>query len=249
MTSAPATPDDAPKFRYSGALAQEIELRWQDRWDARRHLRDPEPGRPAGGPGQDRRPAEEAVRARHVPVPIRNRPARRPSARVHRHRHLHPVQAHDRLQRHVHHGLRCLWPTRRAVRRADRAASGGHHQRQRRQLSPPASPAGAQPRPTAQRQHHRSRLLPLDAVDLPADLQLVVRHRSRQGPTHRRAGRTACVRPPGHPRRKIMGRPLARRAQRRRRRSSPRLRQRRSGQLVPGSRHRGRQRRGHRRRP
>ena len=31
---APTAADDAPKFRYTGALAQEIELRWQDRWEA-----------------------------------------------------------------------------------------------------------------------------------------------------------------------------------------------------------------------
>ena len=34
MTSASTTPDDVPKFRYTGTLAQEIELRWQDRWEA-----------------------------------------------------------------------------------------------------------------------------------------------------------------------------------------------------------------------
>ena len=39
--------------------------------------------------------------------------------------------------------------------------------------------------------HHRRRLLPLDAVDLPADLQLLVRRRRRPGPADRRAGRRA----------------------------------------------------------
>ena len=34
MTPVSNITDDAPKFRYTGALAQEIELRWQDRWDA-----------------------------------------------------------------------------------------------------------------------------------------------------------------------------------------------------------------------
>ena len=43
------------------------------------------------------------------------------------------------------------------------------------------------PRPAAQRRHHRRRLLPLDAVDLPADLQLLVRRRGRPGPADRRA--------------------------------------------------------------
>ena len=157
MTSAPTTPDDAPKFRYTGALAQEIELRWQDRWDADGTLRDPEPGRPTGRPGQDRRSAEEAVRARHVPVPVRHRAARRPSAGLHRHRHVHPLQADDRPQRAVHDGLRRLRPAGRAVRRADRAAPGDHHRRQRRQLPPAAAPPRPQPRPPAQHQHHRPR--------------------------------------------------------------------------------------------
>ena len=40
------------------------------------------------------RPAE-ALRARHVPVPERRRAARRPPARLHRHRRLRPLPAHD----------------------------------------------------------------------------------------------------------------------------------------------------------
>ena len=55
MTSAPTTPDDAPKFRYTGALAQEIELRWQDRWEADGTFEAPNPAGPAGRARQDRR--------------------------------------------------------------------------------------------------------------------------------------------------------------------------------------------------
>ncbi|MGZ4770654.1 MAG: leucine--tRNA ligase [Ilumatobacteraceae bacterium] len=50
MTSAPTTPDDAPKFRYTGALAQEIELRWQDRWDFDGTFETPNPAGPLADP-------------------------------------------------------------------------------------------------------------------------------------------------------------------------------------------------------
>ncbi|MEO8267491.1 MAG: leucine--tRNA ligase [Ilumatobacteraceae bacterium] len=50
MTSAPTTPDDAPKFRYTGALAQEIELRWQDRWEADGTFETPNPAGPLADP-------------------------------------------------------------------------------------------------------------------------------------------------------------------------------------------------------
>ena len=118
MTSTPhRPPDDAPPVPLHGrARRSEIEARWQDRWDAEQHVRGAEPGRAAGRPRQRRRPAE-AVRARHVPVPVRRRPARRPPAGLHRHRRLRPLQADDRPQRAAHDGLRRLRPARRAVRR------------------------------------------------------------------------------------------------------------------------------------
>ena len=55
MTSAPAhppTPDDAPKFRYTGALAQEIEVRWQDRWDSEATFHTPNPAGPLADPAK-----------------------------------------------------------------------------------------------------------------------------------------------------------------------------------------------------
>jgi leucyl-tRNA synthetase len=52
MTSAPTTPDDAPKFRYTGALAQEIELRWQDRWDIDGTFETPNPAGPLADPAK-----------------------------------------------------------------------------------------------------------------------------------------------------------------------------------------------------
>ena len=52
MTSVPTTPDDAPKFRYTGALAQEIELRWQDRWEADGTFEAPNPAGPLADPAK-----------------------------------------------------------------------------------------------------------------------------------------------------------------------------------------------------
>ena len=46
-TDAP-TPTDAPAFRYSGALAQQIEARWQDRWEAEGTFNTPNPAGPLG---------------------------------------------------------------------------------------------------------------------------------------------------------------------------------------------------------
>ena len=43
-------PDDAPKFRYTGAFAQEIEARWQDRWEAEGTFETPNPSGPLADP-------------------------------------------------------------------------------------------------------------------------------------------------------------------------------------------------------
>jgi leucyl-tRNA synthetase len=48
----PAGPDDSPKFRYTGTLAQEIELRWQDRWEADGTFEAPNPSGPLGEPAK-----------------------------------------------------------------------------------------------------------------------------------------------------------------------------------------------------
>jgi leucyl-tRNA synthetase len=54
MTTPPNLPpnpaDDSPKFRYTGALAQEIELRWQDRWEADGTFEAPNPAGPLAEP-------------------------------------------------------------------------------------------------------------------------------------------------------------------------------------------------------
>ena len=109
----------------------------------RRHVRGAEPGRPAGRPRGRRRARPQAVRARHVPVPVGHRPARRPPAGLHRHRRLQPLPADGRAQRPVHDGLRRLRPARRAVRRADRHPPGDHDGPERRHLPRARSAASA----------------------------------------------------------------------------------------------------------
>jgi leucyl-tRNA synthetase len=51
MTATDASPaSDMPDFRYSGALAQDIEARWQDRWEAERTFEAPNPAGPLADP-------------------------------------------------------------------------------------------------------------------------------------------------------------------------------------------------------
>ena len=45
-----ATDDDAPPHRYTAALAQQIELRWQERWDADGTFEAPNPAGPLADP-------------------------------------------------------------------------------------------------------------------------------------------------------------------------------------------------------
>ena len=42
---------DTPPFRYTAALAQDIETRWQDWWDAHHTFETPNPTGPLGDPG------------------------------------------------------------------------------------------------------------------------------------------------------------------------------------------------------
>ncbi len=90
-------------------------------------------GRPTGSAsdvsraGQGRHVEAEVLRARHVPVPVGRRPARRPSRGLHRDRHRRALQAHARLQRAAPDGLGRVRPAGRAVRRPHRHASAHHH--------------------------------------------------------------------------------------------------------------------------
>ena len=176
----------------------------------RGHVLRAQPGRAAGRRLRAGRGTAEVLRARLLPLSERGRPARGPPARLHRHRRLRPVPAHDRPQRAALAGLRRVRPARRAVRDQHRPAPGGQHQPQHRQHALAAAPAGPGLRQPARDLHHRPRLLPLDPVDLPADLQQLVRRAAGAGPADRRAdrrvrGRNAAARRPGQPRRPAVG--------------------------------------------
>ncbi len=190
-----------------------------------RRVRDAEPGRTAGRSRSGRRTGREAVRPGHVPVPVRCRPARRPPARLHRHRRVLPLQADDRPQRALHDGVRRVRPARRAVRRADRHPSGRHDRCEHRQHAAPAATPRAEPRHPAIDLHDRSAVLPLDPVDLQPDLQRVVRRRAGEGPPDRRADRRVRVGVPSHRRRPSLVGARRRGARCGRRRPPPRLRQ------------------------
>ena len=192
-------PLTSPTYRRTGTpprLAERIELAWQERWERDGTFADAQPGRrPQPGIRPDRRPAQ-AVRARHVPLPQRRGSARRPPARLHRHRRLRPLPADVRSQRRAHDGLRRVRPARRAVRGADRSTPPHDHRGQHRDHAAPVAADGHGLRHAPVGRHHGRALLPLDPVDLPADLQRLVRLRCRPGPTDRRPARRARRRRP-----------------------------------------------------
>ena len=129
----------------------QIEPKWQA------HL-----GRAPGFPRAESRRAgfrsgeAEILRARHVPLPERRGAARRPSGRLHRHRHRRALQAHARLQRAAPDGLGRVRSARRAIRDQDRPASGDHHPRERREVQDAAEADRFFLRLGARGQHDRS---------------------------------------------------------------------------------------------
>ncbi len=196
VTNPPSASSDTPPNRYDAALAQDHRAALAGLVGRAPHVRDAEHRRPAGRRRAGRRARREAVRARHVPVSVGQRTARGAPPRLHRHRRVRPLQAHDRPQRAARDGLRRLRPARRAVRRGDRPAPEDHDRSEHRHLPTPAPPARPGPRSAAQRVDHRSRVLPLDPVDLQPGVQRLVRPRPRSRPPDRRVDRRVRV---GHP--------------------------------------------------
>ena len=256
-STSPGVDDDAPAHRYTAALAREIELRWQDCWDADGTFEAPNPAGPAGRPRRRRRARPQAVRARHVPVPVGHRPARRPPARLHRHRRLRPLPADGRAQRAVHDGLRRVRPAGRAVRRRRPAAPGDHDRGEHRHLPPAAAPARAEPRPAARRSTPPTRRTTAGRSGSSCrsstswyDPDAATRRRHGLRPADRRAASPSSTPAPATlDDGRGVGDAVAVRAGRRHRRPPPGLRRRRAGQLVPRPGHGRRQRGGHRRRP
>ncbi len=252
-TAAPGSGDTPPQ-RYTAALAAELELAWQDRWEADGTFQAPNPtGRwPRPGrrtPGARRSSSwtcSRTRRGRGCTSGIRWATSPPTSCGA--------LPADARRQRPAHPRLRRVRPARRAVRRPDGPAPAGDDRGQHDEHAPPAAPSRPGPRPAPLVLHDRRRLLPLDAVDLPAGVRAPGTTRTpcaptaaRRRPPGRRAARGLRSRPP-RPRTGGLGRAGRRRAPPAGRRAAAGLRLRDPGQLVPGPGHGAGERGGHRRR-
>ena len=189
------------------------------------------------------------------PYPSGDGPPRRAPARLHRHRRLRALHAHERPQRAPRDGLRRLRAPRRAVRGADRPAPPGHDRGEHRQHAPPAAGARARPRPaprasppptsptTAGRSGSSCRSSTPGTTTTPDRARPIA-----ELVAEFEAG-TRAPESDANPDELAVGRARRRRAPRGRRLVPARVPRRGDRQLVPGARHRARQRRGHRRRP
>ena len=147
------------------------------------------------GEGEDLRrgrllPEAQVLRAGHVPVPLRRRPARRPPRGLHRHGHPLPLQAREGLQCPAPDGLRRVRPPRRAVRRGDGHAPRDHDEPEHRDVHAPDQVARLLLRLGPRGPHLRPEVLQVDAVDL--------REALRAGPRLRRRGARELVPRPRH---------------------------------------------------
>jgi hypothetical protein len=184
-------PDDVPPHRYTAALANDLETAWQQRWAEQGTFDAPNPKGPlSDGFG---------------------RVAIRPHAYV---MDMFPYPSGAGL--HVGHPLGYIGTDVFARYRrmsgdnvlhpmgfdafglpAEQYAieSAGHHLPEHRRVHPAAAPARAGARPASHDRHHRPGVLPLDAVDLPTDLQRLVRPDRRQGASDRGADQRPRRRP------------------------------------------------------
>ena len=245
---------EAPPHRYNAGLANQIEAKWQDRWEADHTFWTPNPS----GPLRDGFDAA-ADRQKLFVLDMFPYPS---GAGLHV---GHPLgyigtDVFARFMRmNGRNVLHAMGMDAFGLPAEQYAVQTGQHPRvtteeniamMRRQLRA----LGLGVRPTAGRVDHRRRVLPVDAVDLPPDLQLLVRRRRRPRPADRGARRRARRRHPRagerrQSRRAAVGGSRRRRAPRRRRLVPARVPGGSARQLVPRARHRARQRRGHRRRP
>ena len=123
-----------------------IEPKWQQFWDIQQTFRAFNPGEsvPEGHPFARRHRLSGQVTATQLPpkfyildmfpYPVRRRPARRPSGRLHRHRHSRPLQARAGISRAASDGLGRVRPAGRAIRHQDRPASAPDHRGEHRQF-------------------------------------------------------------------------------------------------------------------
>ena len=117
------------------------------------------------------------LRARHVSLSQRRRTARRPSRGLHGDRHHLPLSPDVRTQRHAPDGLGRLRSAGRTARQEDGHAAARDDREEHRHVPPPAPDARFQLRLGPRAGHDRSRLLPLDPVDLPGTVRYLVRSR------------------------------------------------------------------------
>ena len=159
-----------------------IEKKWQDYWRDHETFRQPNPEQ-QGFAGQ-----AQNVRAGHVPLPVRRGAARGAPGGLHRHRHRLPLRADDAAT------TSCTrWATTRSACPPSSTPSSTACTRAR----PPRKNIANIERQirmfgfsydwSRARGHHRRGVLPLDAVDLPADVQQLVRSGGRRRPADRRA--------------------------------------------------------------
>lgn len=129
----------------------------------------------------------EVLRAQHVPLPIRGGPARGPSARLHSIRHIRALQAAAGLQRIEPHGLRRLRPAGRAVRHTDGTAPRKDNKGKHGTVYRPTEQNRLLVRLGQKNKHVRPEVLPLDAVGVHQDVQLILRQRAAEGQADRGA--------------------------------------------------------------
>ena len=147
-----------------------IEQKWQRLWKERDAYRTP-----------DKRDKPKFYCLDFFPYPVRRRSQRRSLPQLRAHRRRLALQAHARSQRPAPDGLGRLRPARRELRHQDGRAPAGHDRAQHRQLPPPDGPHRPLVRLVARDHELQPRLLPLDAVVLPAAVRARPRL-SRHGP-------------------------------------------------------------------
>ncbi len=145
-----------------------VEPKWQARW------------RDAGLHKTPDRPAEaQVLRARHVPLPVGRRPARRALRGLHRDRRHHPLEADAGVPGAAPDGLGRLRPAGGELRHQARRPPARDHRGGDRQLQAADRRGRVRLRLDARDRHHRSRVHEVDAVDLPPALPARPRLRGR----------------------------------------------------------------------
>ena len=225
--------DDVPAHRYDRALAQEIEARWQQRWDDEGTYRTPNPSGPLATGFDEVADRPKVFVLDMFPYPSGDG------------LHVgHPLgfigtDVYARYLRMTGHNvLHTMGYDAFGLPAEQYAVQTGQHPR----ITTEANVANYR------RQLHRLGLghdprrsvsttdvvvLPVDAVDLPADLQLLVRHDGRSRPSDRGADRRVRGGHAGRSRRWRLVEARRRRAAARRRLVPARVPRRGAGELVP----------------